>query len=167
MSSTPVRLNLGCGGDVREGWINVDLYPCDSRVQKCDIRALPFTPGTVDEILAQDSLEHISHREAGEVLLHWLSLLRPGGTITIRSPDIERQCKALLDGTWSPWLFSHMMFGGQEVPGNEHRCGFTPEFMKQALISNGFKIVSCESNGTITSRHDSDNANFIITAVKI
>jgi hypothetical protein len=36
----PLHLNLGCGRDVRDGFVNIDLYSDDPRVVAMDVRRL-------------------------------------------------------------------------------------------------------------------------------
>ena len=57
----PVKLNLGCGLDYREGYINIDIV----RNVKVDILAdlnlnLPFRDCVAEEVLCVDVLEHIN-----------------------------------------------------------------------------------------------------------
>jgi len=54
------RLNLGCGRDYREGWVNVDF----NRILKADIyadfaQALPFADDSFGEVLLDNVLEHV------------------------------------------------------------------------------------------------------------
>jgi len=52
---------MGCGRDIRDGWINIDKYPVDERVVCMDFNLLPlqFKSDSVDEILLSHVLEHI------------------------------------------------------------------------------------------------------------
>lgn len=53
-----VLVNLGCGLDYREGWVNVDL--CDTADVQCDITdGLPFPDDHVERYLALDFVEHV------------------------------------------------------------------------------------------------------------
>jgi len=56
-----VRLNLGCGRDVREGWCNLDSVALPGVDHVCDLEAdhLPFADDSVDEIEASHLLEHV------------------------------------------------------------------------------------------------------------
>lgn len=162
-----MKLNLGCGGDVREGWTNVDLYADVNGVERWDVRNLPVEPGTVDEIAAIDVLEHISHVEAETTLRHWAKLLQEKGRLTIRCPDAQLQAQALLDGTWDWQLASHMIFGAQDRQGNEHRCCFTMGELLALLERIGLRVVRIERHGTVTGDlKTSDNPNLSVVAVK-
>lgn len=164
------KLNLGCGGDVREGWDNIDLFESQARVIKADISNLTqlYERDSVDHILAQDILEHFSHLKVVSVLLNWCWLLKPGGTIEIRCPDVAEQCRRLLDGTWNHETFSLMMFGGQHHKGNYHKTGFTLEGLQKTLEGIGMRIVTAHTqHGNVTSDpKTSDNPNIVVVAVK-
>lgn len=165
------KLNLGCGWDVRPGWDNIDWFDGpEAGVLKKNITDLyaTYIPGTVDHILAQDILEHFSHRDVERVLFHWCSLLKSGGTIEIRCPDVAEQCRRLLDGTWNHKTFSLMMFGGQHHEGNYHKTGFTLEGLKNTLENLGMKIVEAShQHGNVTSDpKTSDNPNIVVIAAR-
>lgn len=165
------KLNLGCGWDVRPGWDNIDLFDGpEEGIIHADITKLThlYPINSVDHILAQDILEHFSHREVERVLLHWCLLLKPGGTIEIRCPDIKEQCRRLLDKTWNHETFSLMMFGGQHHDGNYHKTGFTLEGLTRTLEGLGMEIITAHTqHGNVTSDpKTSDNPNLVVVAKK-
>jgi len=56
-----MRLNLGCGHDHRDGFINVDVSPQVNPDQLVDLETLPlpWADDEVDEILIKHTLEHL------------------------------------------------------------------------------------------------------------
>jgi len=55
------RLNLGCGRKYKEGYINIDLDPMwKSDIVRDITKGLPFDDNSVDEIVTEHCLEHIS-----------------------------------------------------------------------------------------------------------
>ncbi len=81
------RLNLGCGTDIRSGWVNLDSshdLPGVDVVHDLDAPSLPFADDTFGQILAQDVLEHLADPVA--TLRELYRILRPGGRLTIRVP---------------------------------------------------------------------------------
>jgi SAM-dependent methyltransferase len=88
-----LRLNLGCGTDIRAGFVNIDrsLQPgVDVRLD-LDREPLPFATGSVAEILCFDVLEHVDHIG---VLREIHRVLRPEGIARITvphftSPDVH------------------------------------------------------------------------------
>ena len=56
-----MKINLGCGTDIRDGWENIDIDNYgDDRIMKVDLsKEVPFKDNSVDEILMDNFLEHI------------------------------------------------------------------------------------------------------------
>jgi ubiquinone/menaquinone biosynthesis C-methylase UbiE len=81
-------LNVGCGTDIRQGWVNIDSAKLPGVDMVVDIQKtpLPFKTGTFDEILCQDILEHIDHARFTAVLRELHRILKTGGTLTIQVP---------------------------------------------------------------------------------
>ncbi|MDP3779170.1 MAG: class I SAM-dependent methyltransferase [bacterium] len=79
------KLNLGCGIDIKEGWINLDSIniPGVDVVHDIEKLPLPFGDGEFDEILAQDVLEHVDYIP---VLKDLHRILKKGGILRIRTP---------------------------------------------------------------------------------
>jgi SAM-dependent methyltransferase len=82
---TSKKLNLGCGQDYREGWINVDISATVGADVVHDIckLPLPFADNQFDEILCNDILEHVEYTP---VLKDLHRILAPGGAVHIRVP---------------------------------------------------------------------------------
>lgn len=79
------RLNLGCGHDVRPGYVNLDVveFPGVDVVHDLNVLPLPFDDSEFDEILCSNVLEHVDYVPLlGE--LH--RILRPRGRIRIGVP---------------------------------------------------------------------------------
>jgi len=79
------RLNLGCGTDVRSGWVNLDVasLPGVDVVHDLDQMPLPLEDDRFDEILAKDVLEHLDYVP---VLRDLHRILAPGGRLHVVSP---------------------------------------------------------------------------------
>jgi ubiquinone/menaquinone biosynthesis C-methylase UbiE len=79
------KLNIGCGSDIRKGWVNLDSakLPGVDVVHDINILPLPFADNEFDEILCQDILEHVEYIP---VLREIWRMLRSGGFVTIRVP---------------------------------------------------------------------------------
>ncbi|XMA23514.1 methyltransferase domain-containing protein (plasmid) [Bacillus bombysepticus] len=58
------KLHLGCGRNILEGWINLDIAPLEgvdviANLNHCKTKPLPFDDNSIDEFLAVHLLEHI------------------------------------------------------------------------------------------------------------
>lgn len=162
---SPLLLNLGCGKDVREGFINIDLFSDDPRVVYMDIRKLEFEDNSVDFILASDILEHFSHREVEKVLTEWVRVLKPNGEIIIRSPSLKLQANAYLRGDWDAAVASYMIYGGQTNPGDYHCVGFDQKSITILFEKVGLELTSYEEQD-IPQNKGYINLNFIARGKK-
>jgi hypothetical protein len=81
-----LRLNLGCGGDVIEGYDGVDIVPGPSVRFVCNLneRPWPFPDNSVREVLMYNLLEHLNDTVSAMEELH--RILEPSGTVTIQVP---------------------------------------------------------------------------------
>lgn len=81
----PRRLNLGCGTDIRDGYVNLDSaeLPGVDVVHDIGELPLPFDDGAFDEILCRSILEHLDYIP---VLRELHRTLAPGGRLQIVGP---------------------------------------------------------------------------------
>ena len=80
-----IRLNLGCGLDKRMGYLNCDCSSLVNPDKVVDLeKKLPFEDDSVDEILANHVLEHVSNFVP---LMHeFCRVCKKGAKIKIRVP---------------------------------------------------------------------------------
>lgn len=89
-----LKLNLGCGKDVRPGWVNIDRFqhPGVDYVLELGKDRLPFVDSCVDRIDAWNIFEHIFNWE--DVMVECHRVLRPRGVINIRVPYRVANCSS-------------------------------------------------------------------------
>lgn len=85
----PIKLHIGCGNNILDGFINIDKYVKDEKVYEFDILNLPFKDSTVEEILAEHVLEHLSFAEEKLFFLEARRVLVAGGILKVEVPDME------------------------------------------------------------------------------
>jgi SAM-dependent methyltransferase len=76
------KLNIGCGHERRDGFINLDLAMTPAVDVRADMLRLPFASGSIDTIAAQDVLEHV---EIAPAMRELARVLRPGGTLVLQA----------------------------------------------------------------------------------
>jgi predicted SAM-dependent methyltransferase len=162
----PARVNLGCGSDHRPGMVNLDFRALDGVDVRADVTRLPWASGTVDELLADDVLEHFPWARSRAVVAEWVRVLRPGGTITIRTPSLEGVLRLYRErptgwgrdeGEIDPIVVR--LFGGQEYPGNFHHAIFDLRSLQALLEEAGLGILELGFDGE-------DVSNLVAVAAK-
>jgi hypothetical protein len=144
-----LKLNLGCGFDLRPGWMNIDLHDFHKPDLVCDVTWLkPIEDNVAGYVVAQDVLEHI-HRDRGlTALREWNRVTMLGGHLEIRVPDVL----ALADLMRRPdaqtpeqqAVYLQCLFGTQGYEGDFHLNGFTELSLRHALEQSGFELVSLQ-----------------------
>ena len=161
-----MKLNVGCGMDYREGFVNVDASDALSRVDVMLDLADPawrerFGEASVERIVAYDFIEHHFHWEAVRLLGDFYWVLQPGGVLEIRLPDAGR----ILRRWWvSPEKRLRQLYGGQDTPNPSdpeamaasrreypqffcHKYGYTRRTMRAELDRVGFVRVETVPDG--------------------
>lgn len=142
------RLNLGCGFDIRAGYLNVDLndfHSPDLVADISDLRELPS--GFYDEIIAQDVLEHMTREVAKKAFIEWTRILSDVGVLKIRVPSMIGLLGLLKTHPWTVEAHSHivhLMFGTQAYNGDFHQSGFTPPILLDWARNAGVMLTSAK-----------------------
>lgn len=158
-----MKLNVGCGTDYREGFINIDgniLNKPDLCLNLPGQRLIDyFAKDSIQYVLIQDFLEHVFHWEAERILKDVYAILQPGGRGCIRVPNFQKIIRS--------WRLSDekkivLLYGGQDIPQGEknpeprkrnpeyycHKYAYTPKTLRDLLKNTGFEIVSITMIGT-------------------
>ena len=118
-----MRLNLGCGSQLPEGWINVD-YALGARIARVPLfrsvnrklrlfrmewddsiflhdltRPFPWADNSVRAVYSSHTLEHMTKEQGRRFLEQCYRVLEPGGVIRIVVPDLSCAVKRYLDGS--------------------------------------------------------------------
>lgn len=160
----PLKIEVGSGYNPHPGYKHLDIrkdlpdldYVCNFSKTK-----LPFMDGEVSEILANHVIEHISFRKLPFVLGEWKRVLKRGGKLILRTPDLRFICEKYLKGEVTPewpgdeayikenlskditpsWWANLKLFSGQDYEANFHHVCFDFEMLKNLLEKYGFSRV--------------------------
>ena len=152
----PIRLNLGCGSDIRDGYVNVDKFPSSPDVVQAEFPVLPFAEGYADEVILSHVLEHFGYADGLTLCQEMVRVLKPAGMAFVEVPDIT-WCVAQFLGACEPngytdpkmdyntthkWgLFAQALWGDQHNDGLFHKWGYTAHRLMHTLHHAGFAAV--------------------------
>lgn len=105
--------------------VRFDADPKVGAEVRCDLRRLPESHyGQYDRAHARHVLEHFVREEAPEVVREWARLLKPGGELVIRVPNVEDAMRRILDDQPTTYAWQQL-YGAQASPWDLHYNGFT------------------------------------------
>lgn len=141
-----MKLNLGCGNDIRTGYINIDRIPQGhippDVYRQGDIRSLDWMTedNTVSEILVMDCLEYLPTNIVKPAIANWVKKLSPGGTLKILVPDCHAVAKSFFQGQFNLNEYSQILLGTQEE--NDNRLSvIDATTLFGILLENGLTIL--------------------------
>lgn len=144
-----LKLNLGCSNDIKEGYINIDLYHKDPKVKIADVKNLDFLDdNTVSEIIAHDVLEHLPFNQSSAVIKEWCRVLTTGGIISIQTTNINEHILAFIHKKWNIYQLNYMMFAGIgwtdgiSRDHDWHKSIYSIEYLSEELKNNHVNIIS-------------------------
>lgn len=160
-----MKLHLGCGPNIKDGYINVDAFVDAPGVKKYDIFDLPLEDNSVDEILAEHLIEHIKFKDEEKFWKECFRVLKKGGKLRVETPDMEWLCKVFVENVddfksfyqvgavdhyfgngksvehrWG--ILTTHFFGNQNGEGQFHYNGYTKQKLEKIMELIGF--TSCE-----------------------
>lgn len=121
-----MKIHLGCGKNIKEGYVNIDAYVNYPRVEKLDIFNLPYKDETVDEILSEHLAEHIKFEDEEKFWRESFRILKKGGKLICETPDMEWLCHQFLEAKddfkefYKKGHTDHYFGNGRSI---EHRWG--------------------------------------------
>ena len=175
-----LKLNLGCASKLLDGYVNIDQddinvirerypwlhFPEDAIIYNYDVFNLPYEDATVDEIIADGFIEHLSFVEEKKIFEEIKRVLKPGGTLSFSVPNFEKVVKLWLEAeddwqdffrldeeainqkhwfgtyTYEPknrWGYlAAMIYGSQHGEGQFHQNCYTAPKIRAMLTKLGF-----------------------------
>jgi len=171
-----MKLNLGCGPDIKDGYINIDTCALDSRVVVQDIRNLNFDNESIDEIFAKDVIEHMSIDDFKISIKNWSNICKSGAQLFIQTICWDSIIKAYYANVWDLETVIYMLFAGKNwvdgISRNEdfHKSAYSLDLLNNILSQNQFTIKNVEFDQideSLLRNPRSHNLNIKIIAQKI
>jgi predicted SAM-dependent methyltransferase len=143
-------LNLGCGPNLRPGWLNIDLFDSAAELHLDLRRRWPFPNGSVDFIYSEHVFEHFEfYSEVPHFLSESLRILRGGGTFDVGVPDTEWPLRSYGNLDDDYWRFAptchpgncetqldHINYHFRQ--GEQHKYAWDKETLRRSLSRAGF-----------------------------
>jgi predicted SAM-dependent methyltransferase len=102
-----LKINLGCGQDIKNGWLNIDLcvpaIDCtlcrDTVLMSYDLRlGLPLESHSCSFIYSSHFFEHLEYRHGIRLMTDCHRVLKRGGTFRLSLPDYREIFRAYIQG---------------------------------------------------------------------
>jgi len=138
-----LKLNLGCGSDYRQDYVNIDKYTVNFKVDRvfdCN-EPLDYLDESVEEILVIHLLEHLRPKGIDRVVKSWHRVLKTGGKLILELPDFDEIAKRALENPTDDEILK-WGFGNQERPGQDHYWGWNKIRLLNLLKKAGFNKIT-------------------------
>ena len=117
-----LKLNLGCGYKLLDGYVNVDVVE-GADVQQDITKGLPWLDENVDEIFSESFLEHIGPDNVVNVVNDMWRVLKPGGVAHHFIP-LANTVNDLADPTHkSKWILESFRYFDKNDDKNKYYRG--------------------------------------------
>jgi predicted SAM-dependent methyltransferase len=149
-NASGLKLHLGCGPRIKQGWVNVDLHKQADLA--LDLRKpLPFASGSCSIVYSEHFLEHLDYPEPVTSFVRELHrVLTPGGLVSLAVPDIELVLRSYLHGgtpeyyaaqkqwhpAWCTTQMDHLNYNFRQ--DGEHRFCYDIETITLLFRRGGF-----------------------------
>lgn len=139
-----MKLNIGCGYNRLEGYLNLDSNPASAADRLMPAYDLGLESCSATEIKALQLVEHLGFFKARFFLSECWRVLKPGGTLTLETPHIEKTFEIFLAGDRGVKEAALGWVYGSETPGMNHLYCFPKELLEELLAGAGFGIERAE-----------------------
>ncbi len=159
---TKLKIHLGCGRDLRAGWVNIDLAlgalsaPDGVEFINYDLRrGLPVSPESCSLIYSSHFFEHLEPEQGFRLLRDCHRALEMGGVFRVSLPDFRRAFDAYLknDASYFAVIERSQVLPAREAgteaivdfinynayQNGEHHCIYDEEKMIRLLSHVGFR----------------------------
>jgi predicted SAM-dependent methyltransferase len=169
-ATRPLKLHLGSGTVRKDGWINIDLLPDKVDVPWNLARGIPFPDGSVDAILHEHLMEHLTLSHGHALARESHRVLRPGGVLRIGVPDagaVVQSYAGNWDEEWARSAPTGMIAIQKVFYDHGHRAQYDGQTLMLLLRAAGFSEVSRHAFGegrlqpNVDSPHRKDGTLYV------
>ena len=156
-----LKLHLGCGSRIMDGWVNIDINTISERnvklgrdepTSEIDLKhdlltPLPYESESGDFIYNEHFFEHFAYTDGAKMLKDWHRVLKPNGILRMAMPSIEGVLKVysrpgrfkklssiLNDKTRTKGIFLNKVFRSFG-----HRFLYDWETLEKIMMDSGFR----------------------------
>lgn len=140
--NSEIYVNLGCGLDHKNGWVNIDALASVKPDIIHDIREeLPFESEVVEQVLCQDILEHFTREEVPQIISEISRILKSGGRLEVRIPNLDEIIKKFSN---DKEVRNEFLYGTTAKTGvfGAHKVGFTPISLVSQMLLHSLVLES-------------------------
>ena len=139
------KLNIGSGQrrfECSQGWVNIDCVSRADQIPDLILNVgkekLPYHDETMDTCVLHHVLEHFGLGEGQSLITECQRVLKPGGSLIVTVPDMEKLAKGWLDGTFSDYIYMVNVYGAyMGEPGDRHCWGFRERTLMEEIARGG------------------------------
>tara|TARA_R110000765_G_scaffold71547_1_gene138906 strand:- start:19 stop:579 length:561 start_codon:yes stop_codon:yes gene_type:complete len=135
------KLNLGCGHNVIDGYVNIDVQELPGVDLSLDFikNKLPFEDGEVSEVVMYHTIEHVEKKHHYAIFSEIRRVLGIGGELFLSYPDFFNCVERLKTATDDDRQFwEATIYGRQLVPSDYHVCVISSAYLLGILAPLGF-----------------------------
>lgn len=174
-----LKLNLGAGGDIKEGWRNMDIM--FDPPNYIDItKQLPFEDNSVDFIYTSHTVEHATTPDAVRFFTEAYRILKYNGTIRVVVPSADKIYN-FADGPYLKWHGQSGFGDGSKrkavqsiLLDHGHLSAWNNSILEACLFAAGFdpdKIYSCDfseldGHGKVIGDHNNKIESIVMEGIK-
>ena len=153
IQTNKIKLHLGCGTNKLPGWINIDsVEGCKPNLLHDLTHPLPYPDLSVDEVLAEDLLEHFDKYMRFVVFADWARVLKIGGCLTLQVPNFQKILFRYFKfgyGNFVDFIFGENMWRSEVYIGHfgNHKWGYSEKTLKEFVSLFGMDPQDVKTKG--------------------
>lgn len=153
-----MRLNLGAGGQSREGWVSLDRAGNVDVVHDLTTLPLPFDDASCEAAVAHHVLDQLTRQEILDLLGDLYRVLQPGAIVRVSCPDLEAGIDAAVAGVrdWFPerCASAEQSLGWFVTQGGARKTYLNPQRLRMLSELAGFSWFALLDRGEKTLGQD-------------